>query len=215
MGRVIRVVVVEELALIRQGIQLILETDPAIRVIDEATIGGGALDIIERQRPDVVVIDGVSPVHLQSLKSRAPETRVLFLSQCRDEPFVAAMVRAGVDGYLLKTCASADLVRAVRVLAEGKQPLPLIDRHLRVTARQRREAVELLSEREREILALVAEGHTSKGIARKLQLSPRTVGNHRARIIAKLRVDNCVQATAQAFQLGLIDLAHGASLMAS
>ncbi|HEX5417639.1 MAG TPA: LuxR C-terminal-related transcriptional regulator, partial [Chloroflexota bacterium] len=65
------------------------------------------------------------------------------------------------------------------------------------------------------ILALVAEGHTSKGIARKLQLSPRTVGNHRARIIAKLRVDNCVQATAQAFQLGLIDLAPGMSLMAS
>jgi len=215
MGRVVRVVVVEELALVRQGIRLILETDPAIRVVDEVESSANALDVIERQQPNVAIVDGVSPVHLQSLKSRAPETRVLLLSQCRDEPFVAAMVRAGVDGYLLKTCTSTDLIRAVRVLGEGKQPMPLIDRHLRVTARQRREAVELLSEREREILALVAEGHTSKGIARKLQLSPRTVGNHRARIIAKLRVDNCVQATAQAFQLGLIDLSHTPSLIAS
>lgn len=215
MGRTVRVVVIEELALVRQGIRLILETDPVIRVVDEVESGANALDVIERQQPTVAVVDGVSPVHLQSLKSRAPETRVLLLSQCRDEPFVAAMVRAGVDGYLLKSCSSTDLIRAVRVLGEGKHAGPLIDRHLRVTARQRREAVELLSEREREILALVAEGHTSKGIARKLQLSPRTVGNHRARIIAKLRVDNCVQATAQAFQLGLIDLSPGASLIAS
>ena len=215
MGRTVRVVVVEELALVRQGIRLILETDPVIRVVDEVESGANALEVIERQQPTVAIVDGVSPVHLQSLKIRAPETRVLLLSQCRDEPFVAAMVRAGVDGYLLKSCSSTDLIRAVRVLGEGKQVGPLIDRHLRVTARQRREAVELLSEREREILALVAEGHTSKGIARKLQLSPRTVGNHRARIIAKLRVDNCVQATTQAFQLGLIDLAPSASLIAS
>lgn len=214
MGRMIRVVVVEELPLLRQGIRLVLEADPMIRAVD-AESAVSALEVVEREQPNVVVIDGMSPAQLGALKERAPDTRVLLLSQCRDEPFVAAMLRAGADGYLLKTCAPTDLLRAVRALAEGRQAAPLVDRHLPVLVHHKREADDLLSKREREILALVAEGYTSKGIARKLQLSPRTVGNHRARIMAKLRVDNCIQATAQALQLGLIALPAGMPLLAS
>lgn len=215
MARSLRVVVVEELSLLRQGIRLVLESDPLIRVVDEAENAAHAIDVVEREQPTVVVIDGASPAQLATLKERAPDTRILLLSQCRDEPFVAAMLRAGADGYLLKTCAPTDLIRGVRLLGEGRQVAPVIDRHLQILVHSKRDADELLSKREREILALVAEGYTSKGIARKLQLSPRTVGNHRARIMAKLRVDNCIQATAQALQLGLIALPTGAPLLAS
>lgn len=215
MKHTIRVIVVEEYALVRQGIRLVLQTDSAIRVVDEAESAAGALAKIEREQPDVVVIDQVSPTQLLTLKAVAPKARVLLLSQCRDEPFVAAMLRAGVDGYLLKSCATPDLIRGVLLLGDGTHPLPLIDRHLQISVRQRRSSVGMLSEREREILALVAAGHTSKGIANKLQLSPRTVGNHRARIMAKLRVDNCIQATAQALQLGLIALPTSPSSLAS
>lgn len=215
MARSLRVVVVEELSLLRQGIRLVLESDPLIRVVDEAENAANAIDVVEREQPTVVVIDGAAPAQLATLKERAPNTRILLLSQCRDEPFVAAMLRAGVDGYLLKSCAPTDLIRGVRLLGEGRQVAPVIDRHLQILVHSKRDADELLSKREREILALVAEGYTSKGIARKLQLSPRTVGNHRARIMAKLRVDNCIQATAQALQLGLIALPTGAPLLAS
>jgi len=214
-GRMIRVVVVEELALLRQGIRLVLETDPQIRIVDEAENAATSLEVVEREQPTVVVIDGAGPAQLAALKERAPAARILLLSQCRDEPFVAAMLRAGVDGYLLKSCSPTDLIRGVRLVAEGRQTTPVLDRHLQLVVHHKREADDLLSKREREILALVAEGYTSKGIARKLQLSPRTVGNHRARIMAKLRVDNCIQATAQALQLGLIALPSGAPLLAS
>ena len=215
MARSLRVVVVEELSLLRQGIRLVLESDPLIRVVDEAENAANAIDVVEREQPTVVVIDGAAPAQLATLKERAPDTRILLLSQCRDEPVVAAMLRAGADGYLLKTCAPTDLIRGVRLLGEGRQVAPVIDRHLQILVHSKRDADELLSKREREILALVAEGYTSKGIARKLQLSPRTVGNHRARIMAKLRVDNCIQATAQALQLGLIAMPTGVPLLAS
>lgn len=214
MGRMIRVVVVEELALLRQGIRLILESDSLIRVVAEADSTVNALDAVEREQPSVVIVSNASPGQLSALKERAPDAHVLLLSQCHDEPFVATMLRAGADGYLLKSCGPVDLIRGVRMLGEERLAAPVIDRHLQVLVHHKREADDLLSKREREILALIAEGYTSKGIARKLQLSPRTVGNHRARIMAKLRVDNCIQATAQALQLGLIAMPSGVGLLA-
>ncbi|HEX5417206.1 MAG TPA: response regulator transcription factor [Chloroflexota bacterium] len=206
--------VVEELALLRQGIRLILESDPLIRVVAEADSATNALNVVEREQPSVVIIGNASPNQLSALKGRAPDAHVLLLNQCPDQPFVATMLRAGADGYLLKSCGPADLLRGVLTLGEERLGAPVIDRHIEVLVHHKREPDALLSRREREILALIAEGYTSKGIARKLQLSPRTIGNHRARIMAKLRVDNCIQATAQALQLGLITVSSGASLLA-
>jgi DNA-binding NarL/FixJ family response regulator len=205
MPRSIRVVVADEYEIMRQGVRLILEQVPTIRVAGDARTADEAIEITAFVQPDVVIVDVANPEVIRRLKVRNPTVRVLMISFCSDPAFVISALQAGADGYILKQSQSAELIRAVLALGRAEVRQPVVDSHLNLSLRRGAESsAGILSEREREILELVAAGHTSKGIARQLQLSPRTVGNHRARIMTKLRVENCTQAAAQALQLGLI-----------
>jgi DNA-binding NarL/FixJ family response regulator len=207
------VVLADEYQLLRHGVRLILEQVQTIRVAGEARSTDEAIEISAFLQPDVVVADVVSLDVIRRFKERNPKVRLLVLTACCDQANVVGTLQAGADGYILKQSPSVDLVRAVLELGRGECRQPVLDPHLNLTSRRDVDgAADVLSDREREVLELVAAGHTSKGIARQLQLSPRTVGNHRARIMAKLRVENCVQAAAQALQLGLIALPNGPAM---
>src|SRR5258707_6363469 len=194
MSSSIRVVVADEYEILRQGVRLILEQVPTIRVAGEAKTADEAIEITAFVQPDVVVADVSNVDVIRQIKVRNPKVRFLMLSMSSDPAFVISALQAGADGYILKQSQSVELVRTVLKLGRGNVPQPIVDPQLNL--KPRREAggpADILSDREREILELVAAGHTSKGIARQLQLSPRTVDNHRARIMAKLRVENCAQ----------------------
>jgi DNA-binding NarL/FixJ family response regulator len=204
MARSVRVLLADEYELVRHGVRLILEEESTIQVVGEARNAEEATIVAPRLDPDVVVVDVDRLSVLHKLKERCPRARILVLTHCADPAFAEGALAAGAGAYLLKQGTSARLIRAVQALGRGDDATPIVDPQIELRSRRADHASDLLSERERQILALVAAGHTSKGIARKLQLSPRTVGNHRARIMAKLRVENCVQAAAHALQLGLI-----------
>jgi DNA-binding NarL/FixJ family response regulator len=210
MSRLVRVVLVDGHELVRQGIRLILERSAGIQVVGDTPTPEEAVKVIEFARPSVVVADLESPDVIGRLKAAHAATRVLVLSSRAENAFVLAAIHAGADGYILKQSTSVDLIRAVVALGREETRRPIVDTRVELkSSAPVSPTSSVLSEREREVLELVAAGHTSKGIARRLQLSPRTVGNHRARIMAKLRVDNCVQAAAQALRLGLIGTPGG------
>lgn len=208
-ARLIRVVLAEECELVRDGLGLLLQQELSIRVVRKVGTVAEAGDAVARLAPDVVVIDVAVPEAIRQLKQERPTVRVLVLSARGDEAFVSAALRAGADGFVLRNSPAAALVRVVLQLALGERG-PIVDPRCRPRADRKASApADALSERERQILSMIAEGCTSKAIARRLQLSPRTVDNHRARIMAKLQVDNCVQAAARALNLGLIALPGG------
>jgi DNA-binding NarL/FixJ family response regulator len=205
MDKTIRVILVDEYELVRNGIRLVLEKAGGVRVVGEARDADAAIEMMRSLSAEVVIIDAERPDAVRALKAMNPSLRVLVLSAGRDQAQVGAFLRAGADGYLLKQSPASTLIRVLQALVEARVRRPVLDPLLQLRASQAdRLADEVLSEREREILALAAAGHTSKGIARQLHLSPRTVDNHRARIMAKLQVENCVQAATRALQLGLI-----------
>lgn len=210
MARNIRVIVVDECEIVRRGVRLILEQNPTIRVTDDVRTEAEALDVAAFVQPDVVVLDVVNLDVIRRLKERNPNGRILMLSMCTDAAFALSALQAGADGYLLKQSQCVELVKTVLALGRGDIGQPIVDSQLDLKVNRAADGtVDLLSLRELEVLELVAAGNTSKGIARQLQLSPRTVGNHRARIMAKLHVGNCTEAAAQALQLGLIALPVG------
>jgi DNA-binding NarL/FixJ family response regulator len=206
----IRVVLADEYELIRQGVRLILEQAPTIRVAGEAKSVDDAIEVSLFVRPDVIVADVSSADAIRRFKVQNPTVRFLVLSACCDQAHVFAALQAGADGYILKQGPCTELVRAVLALGRSDHRQPIVDPLLNFKPRRNIDSsAEFLSNRECEVLSLVAAGHTSKDIARRLQLSHRTVGNHRARIMLKLQVDNCAQAAAQALQNGLIALPMG------
>jgi DNA-binding NarL/FixJ family response regulator len=210
-ARSIRVVLADELEIIRHGVRLILEQVQAIRVVGEVGPAESAIEVASSLQPHVVVADVLSPDVIRRFKARNSKVRLLVLTAACDHAYVAASLQAGADGYILKQGPSVNLVRAVIKLGQGECRQAVLDPQIKPKPQPEADAADLLSNREREVLALVAAGHTSKGIAKQLRLSSRTIGNHRARILAKLQVDNCVQAAAQALQLGLISLPGGPS----
>ena len=212
----VRVVLADEYELIRQGVRLILEQSPTIRIAGEARSVDDAIEVASFVRPDVIVDDVASADAIRRFKVQNQTVRFLVLSACRDQAFVFAALQAGADGYILKQGPCTELIRAVLALGRSDQRQPIVDALLNFKPRRAIDSTaEFLSNREVEVLELVAAGHTSKDIARRLQLSHRTVGNHRARIMVKLQVGNCAQAAAQALQLGLIALPVGQATVMS
>lgn len=209
----IRVVLVDDHDLVRQGVRLILEQDSDVQIVGEASSGAEAVELAGRLRPTVVVMDIGLPdmTGLQAtraIKQASPEVRVLGLTQYADREYALGMLRAGADGYLLKQSTPVEFRNAVRAVARGDCVLhPSVARAVVATVSKPAHGShpqDLLTEREREILALIAAGYTSKKIAAQLALSPKTIDNHRSRIIEKLQVNNCAEAVTYALQHGLI-----------
>lgn len=191
----IRVLLVEDHQVVREGIRSLLAGEADFEVVGEASDGNEAVQQVEAKSPQVVVMDislkGMDGIEAMKrlLKSR-PQTQVVALTMHDDAATVDRALRAGARGYVLKGSGIHSLVAAIRSVTRGEAFLsPDVSHYvLRGYLRQDDEEIDPLSERERQVLALIAEGFTGREIAEKLGLKPKTVENHRARIMEKLDI---------------------------
>ena len=192
----IRVLVADDHTIVRQGLVGILKASDEVEVVGEAADGAEAVEKAAKLKPDVVVLD-VSMPHLSGLEAARrirealPATRILVLTMHDDEEYVLKMVRAGASGYLLKDSAGSELIAGIRALKSGKVYFgPHASRALADAFQSDRpladDPYERLTDREREIFQLVVEGKTNAQIADMLFISPKTVDNHRTRMMDKL-----------------------------
>jgi two-component system response regulator NreC len=209
---VIEVVLVDDHAVVRSGLRLLLEKQDDIEVVGEA---GNAKDAIFRARslkPDVILLDVVMPGEsgievLPKLLKESPETKVLVLSMQDDPSYVREAFAAGASGYVLKEAADEEVVSAVREIADGGRYVhPALGARIVAAEAEQRAATEAdpLSEREREVLRLLALGHTNQEIAEQLYISVRTAESHRAHIMQKLRLSTRAELVRYALSHGLL-----------
>ncbi len=212
----IRILLADDHRIVRQGLRRILEENSRMEVAGEASDGREAVQMALDKVPDVIIMDVAMP-HLggmeaiRQISKRLPAAKVLVLSMYSDESYVVQMLEAGAKGYLLKDSADTDLVEAVLAVSNGKSffsPLIskiLLDEYVRqLQEKGISDRYELLTEREREILQLIAEGQTSREIAELLNLSTSTVDTHRGHIMEKLDLHNPYEVVLYAVRKGLI-----------
>ena len=212
----LRILLADDHTVVRQGLRRILEARPEWQVVAEAGDGREAVRLAEETQPHVAILDVAMPLlngieAVRQIARKVPATRTLVLSMHADEAYVTQMLRAGAAGYLLKDSADVDLLQAVEAVSAGKSFFsPAIarvisDDYVRHLAdRGVTDRFELLSEREREIFQLIAEGKTNKEIAALLYLSPSTVDTHRSRIMEKLDVHSAAEIVLYAVRKGVI-----------
>ncbi len=209
----IRVVVVDDHAVVRSGLKRVLEAEADIEVVAEAGSVRDAVFEARAHKPDVIVMDVVMPGEsgiegTPLVLHEAPHAKVLVLSMQDDPRYVREAFAAGASGYVLKEAADTDVVDAVREVAGGGRYLhpTLGARLIESEARQREEeASDPLSEREREVLRLLALGHTNQEIAKLLYISVRTAESHRAHIMQKLRLETRAELVRYALAHGLLE----------
>jgi DNA-binding NarL/FixJ family response regulator len=211
--RPLRVVLADDHTLVRAGVRKILEAEPGVTVVAEVADGDSALRALAGE-VDVLVLDLTMPGRdgfdvLQRAKATRPELKVLVLTMHADPEYVARAVQAGADGYLLKDSAVDDLVAGIDAVTTGRAYYsPAVQRTLSEMARGRAgapRALDVLTEREREVLRLVAEGLTTKEIAGRLDISVRTVESHRANLMRKLDLRSVARLTQFAIREGLVE----------
>lgn len=211
----ISIVLVEDHQIVRQGIKMLLATEPDFRVVGETGDGLEAVQLVERLRPNVAVVDlmlpGIGGLEVaREVKARLPQTRLVVLSMHSGEAYVLEALRAGALAYVLKESSSNDLVFAIREALAGRYYLspPLSERSIMTYLEKARAGAQTLHEplttREREVLKLIAEGYSSPEIAERLVLSPRTVETHRANIMRKLELRSTADLIRYAIRHGLI-----------
>ena len=209
----IRVLIADDHAVVRQGLRTFLELQDGIEVVAEAGDGEEALAAGERTAPDVALVDLVMPrldgiETIRRLRERSPATRVIVLTSFLDDDKIFPALRAGAAGYLLKDAQPQELVSAIRTVHQGQAPL-----HPAVAARvldelagdSRDRPPDLLTGREREVLALIAQGRANKAIARDLGVSEKTVKTHVTSILRKLGLADRTQAALYAVREGLVE----------
>jgi DNA-binding NarL/FixJ family response regulator len=209
----IRVLLVDDHAVVRSGLRRILEAEDDIEVVAEAENGERAVFEAIANRPDVVVMDLVMPVKsgieaMPAVLQAVPEAKLLVLSMQDDPRYIREAFEAGASGYVLKEAADAEVVGAVRTVAGGDQYVhPTLGARLVAAeaAERRRAAADPLSDREREVLRLLALGHTNQEIAEMLYISVRTAETHRAHIMQKLGLSNRAELVRYALDHGVIE----------
>jgi two-component system response regulator NreC len=212
----IRTVIVDDHAVVRSGLRLVLEAEDDIDVVAEAADAREAVFEARAQQPHVILLDVVMPGRsgieaIPDLLRESPETKVLVLSMQDDPAYVRQAFAAGASGYVLKEAADAEVVAAVREVASGQRYVhPALGARLVAAEAEERERAEgdPLSEREHEILRLLALGHTNQEIAGELYLSVRTVETHRAHIMQKLRITTRAELVRYALERGMLDQAE-------
>jgi two-component system response regulator NreC len=212
----LRILLADDHTVVRQGLRKVLEARPEWQVVAEAGDGREAIRMAEETKPDVAILDVAMPLlngieAVRQIARKVPATRMLVLSMHADEAYVTQILRAGASGYLLKDSADVDLLQAVDAVSAGKSFFSpaiarvIADDYVRHLAdRGATDRFELLSEREREIFQLIAEGKTNKEIAALLFLSPSTVDTHRSRIMEKLDVHSAAEIVLYAVRKGVI-----------
>ncbi len=209
MNQMIRILLADDHAVVREGLRGLLEQQSDMRVIAEAGDGAAALELLMSERPDVIVLDmkmpGPSAVEtIGEAKRLRPETQVLVFTSYAEDSQVRDALAAGATGYLLKDALRDDLVRAVREVAAGRAWLhPQAQRQMLDWMRRPPSPIESLTARERSVLALLAEGLSNKQIARKLALTEGTVKGYVSQVLDKLSVADRTQAALLAHREGL------------
>ena len=190
----IRILLADDHTVVRDGLRALLEREPDLTVVAEAADGRESLRLAEAELPDVVVMDLAMP-NLNGMEATRrivesnPSIGVVILSMHQDESYVLGSLKAGANGYLLKDSMRSEVVEAIRAVAQGRSFLTRILQEDYVTRMERHgveDRYELLSDREREVLQVIAEGHSNKEAANLLNISLRTVETHRAHILQKL-----------------------------
>lgn len=214
----IKVLIAEDHTIVRQGLSVLINRQPDMQVVSEAENGKEAIEKTKELRPDVVLMDiamkNMNGVEATArIKKMAQEVKVLVLTMYDNEEYIFQILRSGASGYLLKDAAMTDLISAIRAVNRGESYLsPSISKKViedyirRAEMGEKKGTNDVLSDREKEILQLIAEGHTYDQIASILCISKKTVETHRANIMDKLNIHDKVGLVKYAIRKGLIKL---------
>lgn len=216
----IRVLLVDDHAIVRAGLRMILSSEEDMTLVGEAADGAGALRMTEETHPDVVVMDISMPgmggfEAIRRIKEAVPDSQVVVLTMHEDQRYFFQALEAGASGYVIKGAVPAELITAIRAVRQGQAYFcpslarQMLDDYLhRADAGMEKEkdALSKLSDREKEVLKLIAEGKTGREIAALLYLSPNTVERHRANIMDKLSLHNRAELIKFAIRKGLVTL---------
>jgi two-component system, NarL family, response regulator DevR len=210
----ITVMLVDDHDVVRDGLRMVLDLDEEIQVVGDAADGRSGVLLAGRLKPDIVLMDILMPgmdgiEACREIKSAWPETRVVMLTSSADQQAVEAAILAGASGYILKNVGRQELLRSIKAVGRGETLLDpgvtrkVVERLKALLRKEQGEEGESLSEREREVLALVAQGYTNKEIARQLIISEHTARNHVIHILEKLGLSRRSEAAAYAARHGM------------
>jgi len=208
----IRILIVDDHSVVRQGLRMFLTLDPELEVVGEAADGAEALQQAHELKPDVVLMDMLMPVMdgvaaTEAIRRELPDTEVIALTSVLEDEAVVGAVRAGAIGYLLKDTEGDELCRAIKAAAAGQVQLsPKAAARLLREVRAPEDSPETLTERETDVLRLLAHGQSNKEIAQTLSLSEKTVKTHVSNILSKLNLPSRTQAALHAVRIGLVSI---------
>ncbi len=213
----IRILLADDHTILRAGLRMMLNAQPDFEVVGEAQDGRQAIQEAQKLQPDVILMDITMPdmngiEATRQIKKLLPETKVLVLTMHEHDEYVFQALRAGASGYMLKEAADTDLISALRVIQNGQfylsptaQSVMVGDYLQRVRTGEEKDSYSSLTEREREILKLVAEGYTNNQIAERLIISPKTVDTHRTHVMDKLNLHSRAELVKYAMRRGLLE----------
>jgi DNA-binding NarL/FixJ family response regulator len=218
--RTITVFLADDHTIVRQGLAKLLEVEPHFKVVGEAENGRQAVSMVEALKPEIVIMDismpllnGIEATRL--IKKSCPQTKVIILSMHTHDRYIDELINLGVSGYLLKDSTGADIIKAISAAVKGDTYLSpsisrrVIEDYLYLKKKSPQEDLYgKLSNREREVFQMIAEGHSTKEISDILFISPSTVKTHRANIMEKLQFVNISQLVQFAIHLGIVDFQY-------
>ncbi|MCD6295786.1 MAG: response regulator transcription factor [Deltaproteobacteria bacterium] len=216
--RGITIILADDHTIVRQGLAKLLEGEPGFNVVGEAENGREAVGKVEELKPDVVIMDISMPMlngieATRQIKKIRPKTRVIILSMHCHDRYIKELFSLGASGYLLKDSTGSDIVKAIQSAMDGDTYMsPAVSRLViedYVSTKKksfREELYSSLSNREREVFQIIAEGHSTREISEILCISPSTVKTHRAKIMEKLRIENISQLVQFAIRIGIVDI---------
>ncbi|MBU0734395.1 MAG: response regulator transcription factor [Pseudomonadota bacterium] len=217
MSKPIRIVIADDHTIVRQGLARLLEDQPNLDVVGEATNGRMALEKALELEPDIIIMDIAMPLMngieaAKRIRKELPKTKVLILSMYSNEHHIHDLLETGVSGYLLKDSSGRDIINAIQAAMKDETFLSpsiskkVVDSYLSPRkSSSREERFKQLSNREREVFQLIAEGHSTRQIADMLYVSMSTVKSHKGNIMEKLGIYNSIRLVHFAIQLGLVD----------
>jgi two-component system response regulator NreC len=213
----IRILLADDHTILRAGLKMMLNAQPDMEVIGEAQDGRQAIHEAQKLQPDIILMDITMPdmngiEATKQIKKTQPEIKVLILTMHEHDEYIFQALRAGASGYILKEAADTELITALHVVQCGQfylspaaQSVMVGDYLQRVRTGEEKDSYSSLTEREREILKLVAEGHTNNQIAERLVISPKTVDTHRTHIMDKLNLHSRAELVKYAMRRGLLE----------
>jgi len=207
----VRVLLVDDHTVMRQGVRMLLSLDPELQVVGEAANGRDAVDLTRKLKPAVVLMDLVMPVMdglaaIIEIRRDLPETEIVALTSVLEDSIVTDVVRAGAIGYLLKDASGEELVKAIKSAAAGQVHLSPQAAARLVRDVRAPDHPQTLTSRETDVLKLLAQGQSNKEIAQALAIGEKTVHSHVSNILAKLNVPSRTQAALYAIRTGLVSL---------